>query len=146
MTASQAANEAITFRWAAKGFTDDVTECGHCGRTELKGTVRMAELSSDNEEIGDMYMGVVCAARMTGRRSTEIRTEARRADRERSEAARRAWYAWSDAHSAWFCAMRDAALGADCRPLAVIEWHGTPEVKAAEAAWYAANPEPARNW
>jgi hypothetical protein len=103
-------------RWAAKGFTDDVTECGHCGRTELKGTVRMVVVDADGNDDGDMYMGVVCAARMTGRKAGEIRTEANRADRARDEARRAAHRAWSDAHTDWFITRRDAALGPGARP------------------------------
>jgi hypothetical protein len=146
MTDARANTETITLRWTAKGFTDDVTTCDHCGREDLKGTVRMVALSPDGENDGDTYMGVVCAARMTGRKAGDIRIEAKRADRERYEAARAVWMAWSNAHSAWFCARRDAALGAEARPLDIIEWSHADEQRAAEVEWLAATPEPARDW
>jgi hypothetical protein len=134
--------EATAARWTAKGFTDDVTECGHCGRTELKGTVRMVVVDADGNDDGDMYMGVVCAARMTGRKAGEIRTEANRADRARDEARRAAHRAWSDAHTVWFITRRDAALGPDASTHDILTWSGQPENRAAEAAWYAAHPDP----
>lgn len=145
MTTS-AATEAITFKWIARGFTDDVTECGHCGRVDLKGTVRMEAMSAENESDGETYMGVVCAARMTGRKASEIRTEASRADRARSAAARAAWSAWSDAETSWICAMRDAAVGAGARYAAISAYLDSAEFKTARAAYVAANPEPARSW
>src|SRR4029079_3973808 len=80
--------EVEVFRWVARGFTDDVTDCQHCGKTDLKGTVRMVALGPDNEDLGDCYMGVGCAARMSGRKAAEIRTEASRADRQARDAAR----------------------------------------------------------
>lgn len=136
--------EAITFKWVARGFTDDVTECGHCGRVDLKGTVRMESISAENESDGEMYMGVVCAARMTGRKAGEIRTEANRADRARSEAARALWNAWSYAETDWTCAMRDAAVGTDARYAAISAYYDSAEFKTARAAWLAANPAPVR--
>lgn len=76
-----------TSTWRAMGSTDEITTCDHCGRDDLKGTVRMVLVTEIGEEDGEQFMGTVCAARMTGRKATEIRTEAVRADRER-EAAR----------------------------------------------------------
>jgi hypothetical protein len=143
------AAETFTWRWQARGFVDDVTECGHCGRTDLKGTVRMVAVDSDGNADGDTYMGVVCAARMTGRKVAEIRTEAARADRERDRAARDAWDAWQSKHSAWKCAQRDAALGmtrfGPLPPAGTISvFYRSAEFLAAEAKWLAANPAPPR--
>lgn len=141
-----ATTETDTFRWVAYGFTDDVTDCQHCGKANLKGTVRMLAVNADNENLGDCYMGVVCAARMSGRKAAEIRTEAARADRKRSDAARALWMAWMDAQSVDFCARRDAVLGRNARPKECIEWSRTDEAKAGDAAWLLANPEPPRSW
>lgn len=138
--------EVERFRWVARGFTDDVTDCQHCGRTDLKGTVRMEALSADNESMGDCYMGVVCAARMAGRKAAEIRTEANRADRERRAALVAAWNAWRDAQVYEYCARRDAALGRDVNPMQCIEWSRTPAAKAGDAAWLADNPPPPCPW
>lgn len=146
MTSTTSHTEAIAFRYVARGFTDDVTQCEHCGRDDLKGTVRMVTLSPEGEEEGDTYMGVVCAARMSGRKAAEIRVEANRADRERREAARATWMAWSNAHTDWFCVERDAALGKDCGYAAISAWRDTPEFKTIDADWLASHPQPARDW
>jgi hypothetical protein len=133
---------AETVTWVARGTTDDVTTCEHCGKEDLKGTVRMVALDADGGEDGEQYMGVVCAARMTGRKSTEIRTEAARADRAHADAVRAAHRAWFDARSDDFCARRDAALGRGARPLDVLAWSNLPEQRAAQDAWDAAHPAP----
>jgi hypothetical protein len=146
MTAAPSAHEVETFHWVARGFTDDVTDCQHCGRTDLKGTVRMVALSDEGEELGDWYLGVVCAARKSGRKAAQIRHEATRADRQRRDAARKAWMDWMDAKSIDFCARRDAALGPDRSPRECIEWSRTEQAKAGDAAWLAANPEPTGRW
>lgn len=138
-------------RWIARGFTDDVTECEHCGRVELKGTVRLEAITPDGDSDGEIYAGVVCAARLSGRRAAEIRTEAARADRARIQAIRDAHRAWSDAHSTFTCGMRDAEFTRrgygrwDRQPLGEIwAYYDSPEFKTAEAAWLAEHPEPQR--
>lgn len=133
-----------TLRWQARGLTDDVTTCDHCGRVDLKATVRMVAVDPDGNDDGEQYMGVVCAAKMTGRKAAEIRTEAARAGRERAEEIRRVHRAWFDAHHEWFMARRDAALGPNARPRDILAWSDTPEHRAAEAEWRAEHPEPAR--
>jgi hypothetical protein len=97
-----------TDRWAARGFTDDVTQCERCGKPELKGTVRMVIVDADGGEGDDTFMGVTCAARMTGRKASEIRTEARAADTARREAE---MAAFRD-HNNRLCALRDEWLTA----------------------------------
>lgn len=89
-----------TSTWRAMGSTDEITTCDHCGRDDLKGTVRMVLVSEIGEEDGEQFMGTVCAARMTGRKVTEIRTEAARADREREAAERAAQQAERDRRDA----------------------------------------------
>lgn len=131
-----------TITWQARGLTDDVTTCQHCGRENLKNTVRMVAVDADGGDDGDAYMGVVCAARMTGRKSAEIRTEAQRADRARDQAARDARRAWADALSTWRIAQRDAALGVNPTVRECLTFFATPAHRAAEAAWLAANPDP----
>lgn len=137
MTASD-----TTTHWIARGFTDDITTCDHCGREDLKGTVRMVAIDPDGGDDGEQYMGVVCAARMTGRKATDIRTEANRADRAREQAVRDTWRAWTNAHTTWFCALRDATLGAGARYPQIQAMRETPEFQAAEAAWLAGHPKP----
>lgn len=102
--------------WQARGLTDDVTACQHCGREDLKATVRMVAVGPDGDDDGDMYMGVVCAARMTGRKAAEICTEAQRADRAHIQAIRDAWNTWSGQRTDWMIARRVAALGPDAAP------------------------------
>ena len=134
---------ATTGTWTAKGLTDEVTECEICGKPELKGTVRLVLVDADGNDDGEIYAGVTCAARRAGRKATEIRTEAQRADRDREAAIVAAYRAWSNAESEWFCAQRDAALGRDCGFAAIVEFRNSPDHQAAHAEWLAANPRPA---
>lgn len=92
--------------WQARGTTDDVTECGHCGRSELKGTVRMVAVNADGEETGEEFMGSTCAARLTGRPVADIRREAKAAD----DAHRAAVLAHAEAESAEFMRASSYAL------------------------------------
>jgi len=56
------------------GTTDDVTECGVCGRVELRATVAIVALDADGNEDGEpVYAGTSCAARKVGVKSTDIR-------------------------------------------------------------------------
>jgi heterodisulfide reductase subunit A-like polyferredoxin len=70
------------------GTTDEITECEHCGRTELKGTIRLGELDEDGNVEGITYFGAVCGARAAGWTTKEIRKSAAAADRAAAEAAR----------------------------------------------------------
>jgi hypothetical protein len=128
--------------WRAMGLTDDITTCDHCGRADLKATVRMVAVGPDGDDDGDTYMGVVCAARMTGRKAAGIRTEAQRADRARDQAIRDTHRAWLDRLTDWHIAQRTAALGTDASPRACMDYLGSPEHRAAEAVWLADNPRP----
>jgi hypothetical protein len=131
-----------TLQWHAKGFTDDVTTCEHCGRVDLKGTVRMVAVDQDGAADGEEYMGVICAARMTGRKAGDIRTEAVRADRAADAAIRDAHRAWSDAHTAWKVTQRVTALGADARPHANLQFFSTHRQQAVTAPPPARPPQP----
>ena len=48
--------EAAAARWVASGLTDEVTDCQHCGRTNLKHTVRMRLLDADGNDEGEQYI------------------------------------------------------------------------------------------
>ncbi|WP_144121115.1 hypothetical protein [Catellatospora sichuanensis] len=137
--------DTYTVTYVAMGMTDDVTTCEICGKPELKGTVRLMLVDSDGNSEGEVFAGVSCAAKRAGRKATEIRTEAKRADKARENAVREAHSAWRSAHSEWTCKVRDAHFGPVLpRPMVVCEYYSTPEFKAANAAWIAANPEPPR--
>ncbi|MFD4234245.1 hypothetical protein [Streptomyces sp. NPDC058542] len=78
--------------YKVKGITDDVTECGLCGRIELKGTVVLASLDADgNEDGGVDYFGTHCASKAAGWTVHEVNERVREAARrERNEARERA--------------------------------------------------------
>lgn len=67
------------------GTTDEVTECEHCGRVDLKGTIRLGELDVDGNIGGVTYFGAVCGARAAGWTTKEIRKSATAADRAQRE-------------------------------------------------------------
>lgn len=71
------------------GTTDDVTECGVCGRTDLKSTVVLAAPD------GEIHAGSDCASKLAGKPVRDIERQARAADRKRIENDRRAQ------HQAW---------------------------------------------
>ncbi len=87
------------------GTTDDVTECGLCGRVELKGTVVLGVLDLDGNVDGVVYYGSSCGARASGWTTKEIRVAAKAADQaardtkrvEREERDRR----WTAARDEW---------------------------------------------
>lgn len=70
------------------GTTDEVTECEHCGRVDLKGTIILGALDADGNVEGTTYFGAVCGARAAGWTTREIRKAATAADRAAREAAR----------------------------------------------------------
>jgi hypothetical protein len=70
------------------GTTDEVTECEHCGRVDLKGTIRLGVLDADGNVAGVTHFGAVCGARAAGWTTKEIRKSATAADRAAAEAAR----------------------------------------------------------
>lgn len=70
------------------GTTDEVTACGHCGRVDLKGTVRLGVLDADGNVEDVTYFGAVCGARASGWTTKDIRKAASAADRAAVEAAR----------------------------------------------------------
>lgn len=70
------------------GTTDDVTECEHCGRTELKGTIRLGVLDADGNVEDVTHFGAVCGAQAAGWTAKDIRKQATAADRAAREAER----------------------------------------------------------
>jgi hypothetical protein len=72
------------------GTTDEVTECEHCGRVDLKGTIRLGILDEDGNVEDVTYFGAVCGARAAGWTTKDIRKAANKADREAAEAEREA--------------------------------------------------------
>lgn len=132
------------YRWTAAGSTDDVTTCDHCGRVDLKTTVRMVATGPDGDDDGEQYMGVVCAVKMTGRKAADIRTEAARADRAREQAIRDVHNAWGDARSSFISARREAAIGRWPRWADIRGYNESADAVAALAAWDADNPAPPR--
>ncbi|WP_341241523.1 hypothetical protein [uncultured Nocardioides sp.] len=84
-----------TYRYRAMGFTDDITSCDLCGRDELKGTVRLVLTDPDGDTDGDVYAGVVCAAKANGCTAKVIRAEAKRTE----DLATTIHRTWAEAHS-----------------------------------------------
>lgn len=82
------------------GTTDDVTECGRCGKAELCGTVVIAWLDADGDQDGVDYWGATCAARYLGTTTTDVRTAAQRANRAAEQARRDAEAAEREAQRA----------------------------------------------
>lgn len=130
----------ITITYRAAGFTDEVTECDICGKVDLKGTVRLELVDPDGGIEGEVYAGVVCAARRSGRKAAAIRDEARAADTARDKL-----------HNEWRDALNDYLFKFGDRLLA--EWGlprlrnydkilADPSYKAARVEWLAAHPEP----
>lgn len=70
------------------GTTDDVTSCEHCGRVDLKGTIRLGILDADGNVEDVTYFGAVCGARAAGWTTKDIRKAASAADRAAVETAR----------------------------------------------------------
>jgi hypothetical protein len=85
--------------YKVRGTTADVTECGICGRSELKGTI---VLDLDGAIV---YAGSDCGSRLAGMPAAKVRAAAKRAD--------------SDARAArlceWNIAREDAYLAAKIR-------------------------------
>lgn len=70
------------------GTTDEVTECEHCGRVELKGTIILGILDEDGNVEDRAYFGAVCGAKAAGWTTKDLRKAATAADRAAAEAAR----------------------------------------------------------
>lgn len=139
MTATTASVQ--TFRYRAVRSTDDVTSCDLCGREDLKGTVLLALVDEDGDVSGEIYAGVICAARAAGKKAAEIRREvtaAEAATREARRAHRAARHAVSMALTdevlrAWGVERDLYSSGAAAKESSVV---------AALAAWDAAHPAP----
>lgn len=79
-----------TFR--VHGTTDDVTECGLCGREELKSTIILIELDANGNDLEAHYYGSDCGAKAAGwtQKNFKAKLKAADADRQRERAAQRA--------------------------------------------------------
>lgn len=96
------------------GTTDEVTNCEHCGRDELKGTIILGVLDEDGNVEDRTYFGAVCGAKAAGWTTKDIRkaaTAADRAAREAAYAARQAQYAQDAAANALLRFTADCPLG-----------------------------------
>lgn len=91
-----------TRAYRVKGSTTDVTACGLCGREDLKGTVVLAELDADGNEIDVVYFGSDCGSKAAGWTQAEMRKRTRAADDEQRAADARARQARHDAENAAF--------------------------------------------
>jgi hypothetical protein len=66
------------------GFTDSVTDCDCCGKTDLKGTYAIENLMT-----GDiMYFGCICAANRMNWSKKEFVTKYKSEEKEQNDAAR----------------------------------------------------------
>lgn len=131
--------------YQAQGITDEITTCEHCGKAGLKSTVRLLILDSDGED-GEIYAGVTCAARLSGRKAAAIRTEAAQATRTRRQAASDTRAAWDHKRVLWMNPLQEKAIGRWAKPAEIRAWYASEEYQTANAAWLAENPEPPQPW
>lgn len=97
--------------YRALGTTDEVTECEHCGRVDLKGTVILGVLDEDGNVESRTYFGAVCGAKATGWTTKDVRKAAAAADRAAREAEREARRERMEAETVRLLALR---LTAEC--------------------------------
>lgn len=71
-------------RYTFIGTTDEITQCGCCGRTDLKGT----KVLKDNESGEFVFFGSVCGAKALGWAVKEFDKAAKDADKARAKARR----------------------------------------------------------
>lgn len=131
MNNSRTAEEPTTYR--VLGTTDEVTECGVCGKVELKGTV-VLDANGDT-----VYAGFTCGAKIAGRPARALRGEALDADTAKRDAARR----HASAADAAYMRSSDAALrrlGLDRNFRSAKLADADPQFIAEMAAWTAAHP------
>ena len=80
--------------YRAYGTTEDITDCWHCGKTDLRKTVKMRFIDADGNEYGETYIGTTCAAKLlsggkaNGKLATKIMREAQAADLKRADAVK----------------------------------------------------------
>jgi hypothetical protein len=79
-----------TATYRVLGTTNEITECDHCGRRELKGTIVLGIVDVDGNVEDRVYFGAVCGARAAGKPVRDLRKEAVAADNERLAEVRRA--------------------------------------------------------
>lgn len=94
------------------GTTNDVTECEHCGRTELRGTIVLLPLDADgNADAEPVYYGAVCGARAAGTKTADLRKAATAADKAKAEVERIERQREADKH---YAAVRRTYGTAEC--------------------------------
>lgn len=103
--------------YRALGTTDEITECEHCGRVDLKGTVILGVLDADGNVESRTYFGAVCGAKAAGWTTKDVRKAAAAADRAAAEAERAARRARMEAEGRAAAAARRTA---DCPTYADI--------------------------
>lgn len=64
------------------GTTDEITTCGCCGRTDLKGTIVLQEIDGG----AFVFFGSVCGSKATGWTTKEVKRTAKQADTDRKNA------------------------------------------------------------
>jgi hypothetical protein len=111
MTTTQ--NTTATYR--VLGTTDEVTECEHCGRVDLKGTIILGIIDIDGSVEDRTYFGAVCGARAAGKPVKELRKEAASADFARGAEARRARFLAREAEDAAFLDWCETTYGTRVR-------------------------------
>ncbi|MER5952068.1 hypothetical protein ABT127_39130 [Streptomyces sp. NPDC001904] len=80
-----------TPQFVIKGVVDDCTECGCCGRTNLKRTVALMPLDQDGNEDGAVcYYGTSCAAAALRWTQTQVTNAANLATSRNTERGNRA--------------------------------------------------------
>ncbi len=69
--------------WKILGYTEDVTECGHCGRKDLKGTLALEHQSSG--EIS--HFGIICGAKIANSNKKVIEEQLSEVEKENKKLA-----------------------------------------------------------
>jgi hypothetical protein len=108
------------------GTTDEVTECEHCGRVDLKGTIRLGILDEDGNVEDVTYFGAVCGARAAGWTTKDIRKAATAADRAAAEAEREARRVKAEAEYAASVLLRYTAECPLCPEICRYDRRGCP--------------------
>ena len=71
------------------GITDEVDECGHCGKQGLRKAVMLFVLDAEGNREELIYFGTTCAARALNLRNSQVMRAAEDAERTRQEKIRR---------------------------------------------------------
>lgn len=82
-------DEGVKMRVRYFGITDEISECGHCGRRGLKKTVMLFVLDADGNAEELSYFGTACAARALGTTAARVKRQAEDAERKRQAEIKR---------------------------------------------------------